>query len=146
MKESSKPVVLFLCTQNAARSQMAEAILRNLAGDRFEVASAGLKPTTIHPLTRLVMNEIGLSLVGQESKPISQFLGKARVSYAIIVCNESEASCPELWPFCSTVLSWPFEDPSSAAGDDSEKIKVFRRVRDQVHQKIKLWLDDLATN
>lgn len=84
---------------------MAEAILRNLAGDRFEVASAGLKPTTIHPLTRLVMNEIGLSLVGQESKPISQFLGKARVSYAIIVCNESEASCPELWPFSSTVLS-----------------------------------------
>lgn len=141
MKESSKPVVLFLCTQNAARSQMAEAILRSLAGDRFEVASAGLKPTTIHPLTRLVMNEIGLSLVGQESKPISQFLGKARVSYAIIVCNESEASCPELWPFCSTVLSWPFEDPSSATGDDNQRLTVFRRVRDAIQEKIKSWLD-----
>lgn len=120
---------------------MAEAILRNLAGDRFEVASAGLKPTTIHPLTRLVMNEIGLSLVGQESKPISQFLGKARVSYAIIVCNESEASCPELWPFCSTVLSWPFEDPSSATGDDNQRLTVFRRVRDAIQEKIKSWLD-----
>ncbi len=120
---------------------MAEAILRSLAGDRFEVASAGLKPTTIHPLTRLVMNEIGLSLVGQESKPISQFLGKARVSYAIIVCNESEASCPELWPFCSTVLSWPFEDPSSATGDDNQRLTVFRRVRDAIQEKIKSWLD-----
>lgn len=120
---------------------MAEAILRNLAGDRFEVASAGLKPTTIHPLTRLVMNELGLSLAGQESKPISQFLGKARVSYAIIVCNESEASCPELWPFCSTVLSWPFEDPSSATGDDNQQLTVFRRVRDAIQEKIKSWLD-----
>jgi arsenate reductase len=91
-----KPRVLFLCTHNAARSQMAEAFLRHYAGDRFEVLSAGLAPTQVHPLTREVLTETDLDPSGLRAKGINDFLGGVSIHYAIIVCDQAEEHCPRL--------------------------------------------------
>lgn len=144
MEEITKPVVLFLCTQNSARSQMAEAYMRHLADDRFTACSAGLEPAEIHPLSRVVMSEVGLPLEGHRSKSSKEFLGKVAVRHAIIVCANAEASCPKLWPFCGDVHLWPFDDPASAPGDDDDKLVVFRRVRDEIRARIESWIDETA--
>ena len=86
--------VLFLCTGNSARSQMAEALLRKLAGDRYEVHSAGLEPTVIHPLTVKVLEEIGIDASKQYAKPLTDYLGKTHFSYLITVCSKAEERCP----------------------------------------------------
>ena len=143
MDESKKPVVLFLCSRNSARSQMAEAFLRSLAGDRFTAASAGLEASEIHPLTREVMSEVGLPLAGQHSKSVGDFLGKTQIRHAIIVCANAESSCPKLWPFCGSIHTWPFDDPAAARGDEEERIEVFRRVRDQIRARIEEWLQEV---
>jgi arsenate reductase len=96
---SAKPLVLFVCTHNAARSQIAEALLRKHAGHRFEVASAGLEPTEVHPLTRHVLTEVGIDPCGLSVKGTKEFLGKVAVRYAIIVCTEAEKHCPRVFPF-----------------------------------------------
>lgn len=133
-------MVLFLCAANSARSQLAEALLRAKGGDRFEAASAGLSPKGVHPLTVRVLEEIGLNTAGMRSKSSTEFLGKASVRFAIIVCECDAAECPRIFPFAGQTLSWPFDDPATATGKEEERLAVFRRVRDQISQRIDAWL------
>jgi len=139
-----KKGVLFLCTHNAARSQMAEALLRSLAADRFEVASAGLQPTSVHALTRQVLGEAGLDVSGLRAKGVNEFLGKASVQYAIFVCSEDEWQCPRLFPFAVTALRWPFEDPLQVSGTEAERLAAFRYVRDAIEARLRKWLGKLG--
>ncbi len=132
--------VLFLCTGNSARSQMAEAFLRRHAGDRFEVYSAGLEPKGIHPLTRQVMAEKGCDLAGHYSKDVFEFLGKLHFGYIITVCSNAEQRCP-IFPGIAQRLYWPFDDPAACTGTDEEKLAEFRRVRDQIEARILAWLN-----
>ncbi|QEG21732.1 arsenate reductase ArsC [Mariniblastus fucicola] len=136
----AKPIVLFLCSGNSARSQMAEAFLRRQAGDRFEVHSAGLEPAGVNPLTVQVMNEIGYDLEDHRSKPLSDYLGKVAARYVVFVCDKAETSCPRIWPNVLQTLSWPFEDPAALSGTDEEKLEKFREVRDEIKLKIESWL------
>jgi arsenate reductase len=135
-----KPNVLFLCTGNTARSQMAEAFLKKYAGDRFEVFSAGYQPQEINPLTRKVMEEKGFDLSGHYSKGPGEFLGKKTIRYLIIVCGNAEKTCPRTFPGVLFRLFWPFDDPAATTGSDAEKLEKFRQVRDQIDQRIQSWL------
>lgn len=137
------PVVLFLCTGNSARSQMAEAFLKKYAGDRFEVHSAGMVARGIHPLTTCVMQEVGIDISGQSSKPLRPLLGTLAVRVAITLCAPAEEDCPTLWPGALLRLSWPFENPAAADGTDEEKLLRFRAVRDSVDERIKRWLSEI---
>jgi arsenate reductase len=139
-----KPKVLFLCTHNAARSQMAEAFLKKFAGDRFEVFSAGYELREIDPYVQRVMAEVGLDLSGQRSKSVVEFLGKMTVGYLIIVCDKLEENCPVTFPGFRYRLYWPFEDPVALVGSDAEKLAKFREVRDQIAARLKLWLRELV--
>lgn len=136
----SKQSVLILCTENSARSQMAEGIIRHLAGDRFDVYSAGLNPQGIHPLTRVVMNEIGIDTTEQSSRDVSVYLGKVSFNYVIFVCDKAERDCPHVFPFIANRLSWPIEDPKAGISSDKEKLELFRQVRDTLYQRITSWL------
>jgi arsenate reductase (thioredoxin) len=137
-----KPKVLILCTGNTARSQMAEAFLKKYAGDRFEVYSAGYEPKEINPLTRQVMAEKGFELEGHYSKGPGDFLGKMDIRYLIIVCEKAEKTCPKTFPGVLFRFFWPFDDPAAATGSDEEKLAKFRQVRDQIDQRIQLWLKE----
>jgi arsenate reductase (thioredoxin) len=136
----SKIKVLFLCTGNSARSQIAEAFLRKYGGDEFEAYSAGLEPKGITPYTERVMEEIGISLSGQRSKHIKEYMGRVHFGYVITLCDEAEASCPTTFPGIFQRLYWPFEDPAAFTGSEDEKLAKFREVRDQIEQRIKTWL------
>lgn len=131
--------VLFLCTGNSARSQIAEAFLRRHSGDQFEVFSAGLEPKGINPFTRQVMAEKGYDLAGHRSKDVFEFLGRAHFGYIITVCSNAEARCP-IFPGIAQRLFWPFDDPAACEGTDAEKLAEFRRVRDQIEARILAWL------
>jgi arsenate reductase len=134
--------VLFLCTGNSARSQMAEAFLRHFAGDYFEVHSAGLEPKELNPLTIQVMEEIGFDLSGQSSKSVSLYLGKVHFQYLITVCDKAEKNCPTTWPGVNYRLHWSFEDPAEFEGSEEQKLAKFREVRDQIQRKILFWLGE----
>ncbi|EMI19629.1 Protein-tyrosine phosphatase, low molecular weight [Rhodopirellula maiorica SM1] len=136
----TKPVVLFLCEGNSARSQMAEAFLRKHAGNRFEVHSAGLNPRDIHPFTVRVMDEVGISIEGHRSKPLTEYLGKIAVRYVIIVCEFDESACPHVWPFTRQTIRWPFDDPAAAEGTEHEKLEQFRTVRNAIEEHIIQWV------
>jgi arsenate reductase len=131
-----KPKVLFLCTGNTVRSQMAEGFLRKYAGDRFEVFSAGLEPGFINPLTIQVMEEKGVNMAGYYSKGLDQFLGKVHFAYLITVCSRADEKCP-IFPGMGQRLHWPFEDPAAFQGTQEEKLAKFREVRDQIEAKVK---------
>jgi arsenate reductase len=135
-----KPKVLFLCTGNTARSQMAEAFLKKYGGDRFEVLSAGYEPKDINPYATQVMAEVGLDISEQHSKSVKEFLGKIDVRYLIIVCEKAEQTCPKAFPGVLVRMFWPFDDPAAAGGTEAEKLVKFREVRDQIEEKIKSWL------
>lgn len=137
---NDKQRVLFLCTGNSARSQMAEAFLRHYAGEHFEVHSAGLEPKGIHPLTFQVMEEIGLPLSGHTSKGVNIYLGKMLFQYLITVCDKAEQNCPTLWPGVNQRLHWSFEDPAAFEGTEEEQLARFREVRDQTKQKVQDWI------
>jgi arsenate reductase len=134
--------VLFLCAGNSARSQMAEAFLRKYGENEFEAYSAGLEPKGINPYTERVMEEVGVSLSGQRSKHIKEYMGKVHFGYLITMCDEAEASCPTTFPGIGQRLRWLFEDPSAFVGSDEEKLAKFREVRDQIEQRIKAWLEE----
>ncbi|MGO9567338.1 MAG: arsenate reductase ArsC [Desulfomonilaceae bacterium] len=134
-----KPKVLFLCTHNSARSQMAEAFLRKFAGDRFDAYSAGFKPTELNPFVKQVMEEIGINMSGYRSKALKEFLGKTHFGYLITVCMKAEAECP-IFPGLSVRLYWPFEDPAAFEGSEEEKLAKFREIRDKVREQIESWL------
>jgi arsenate reductase len=136
----NKTKVLFLCTGNSARSQMAEAFLRRCAGDRFEAYSAGLEPRGIHPYTRQVMEEIGIDLSGQRSKDVTEYMGKVHFGYLITVCENAEKNCPRIFPGVGKRLHWALEDPAAFDGSEEEKLRKFRQVRDQIDRRIQEWL------
>ena len=137
MNATEKPRILFLCTHNAARSQMAEALLRHHGGDRFEAYSAGLEPTELHPLTRRVLEEADIDPTELRAKGMNEFMGKTRVRYAIVVCERANEQCPRVYPFATQTLFWPFEDPGEAKGSTEEQLAVFRRVRDQIAARVR---------
>jgi arsenate reductase len=140
----NKPKVIFLCTGNSARSQIAEAFTRKYAGDRFEVHSAGLDPKGINPFTIRVMEEIGISLDGQRSKNIKEYLGKVHFAYLFTVCGHAEQNCPRIFLTQGQHTHWDFEDPAAFEGAEEEKLAKFREVRDQIDQRIQSWLAELG--
>ena len=144
MKDTmNKSKVLFLCTGNSARSQMAEAFLRAYAGDRFEAYSAGLQPKPIHPLTRQVMNEIGFDLEGQRAKDVTEYLGKVHFGYLITVCDDAERNCPKTFPGLGARAHWALDDPAAFEGTEDERLAVFRRVRDEIRERVRTWVGRL---
>jgi len=134
--------VLFLCTGNSARSQMAEAFLRKYGGEQFEAFSAGLEPKNIHPLTIRVMQEIGMDISNQTSKGVEMYLGKTHFQYLITVCDDAEKNCPTIFPGVNQRLHWSFEDPVRFTGTEEEKLQKFRAIRDQIEQRVKDWLEE----
>jgi len=134
--------VLFLCTHNSARSQMAEGFLRALAGDRFEVESAGTEETRVNPLAIRAMSEVEIDLGGHRSKTLDRFLDQPW-DYVITVCDSANERCP-VFPRNSRRLHWSFEDPSCATGSDDERLEVFRRIRDEISARIRGWLAERA--
>ncbi len=137
MEEKTR--VLFLCTANSARSQMAEAILRRLGGDRYEVFSAGTEATRVNPLAVQVMEEAGYDLSSHTSKNMDRFLGQ-HFDSVITLCSDAEERCP-FFPGKVNRLHWPFDDPASAEGNMEEKLGKFRLIRDQISQQISTWLE-----
>ena len=136
--------VLFLCTGNTARSQMAEAWLKFYAADRFEVHSAGLEPSVVNPLTIQVMQEAGVDMSEARSKSLTEFTGKLHFGYLITVCSNAEEKCP-IFPGMGQRLHWPFDDPAAVVGTEEERLAAFRRVRDEIEQKVKSWQSSLGT-
>ena len=136
----SRQRVLFLCTGNSARSQMAEAFLRKYAGDAFEAHSAGLEPTRLNPLTIKVMNEMGIDVSNQQSKGVESYLGKKHFQYLITVCDDADRNCPTVWPGVNIRMHWSFEDPAKFEGSEEEKLAKFREIRDLIEKKIKEWV------
>jgi arsenate reductase len=133
--------VLFLCTGNSARSQMAEGLLRDKAGDRFDAFSAGLEPTEIHPMAVAAMAEIGVDISGQRSKSLTEYLGKEHFGYLITVCDHAAANCP-MFPGAASRLHWSLVDPAAAEGGEEERMALFRRVRDRLAALIDEFLAD----
>jgi len=136
----TKPQVLFICTANAARSQMAEGLLRSMYGGRYEAYSAGVQATSVNPLAVIAMNEIGIDLAGQYSKTPQEFQDII-FDVAVTVCDNAKAVCPIVitnlerptkLTKAREVIHNSFEDPAAAVGSEEEKLEVFRRVRDEI--------------
>jgi arsenate reductase (thioredoxin) len=132
--------VLFLCTHNSARSQMAEGLLRHMAGDRFEAMSAGTEATHVRALAVQAMEEIGVDISGQESKTPTRYLQEP-FDYVITVCDDANEACP-FFPGAGNRLHWSFEDPSRAEGSEEERLAVFRSVRDRIRDRVQAELID----
>lgn len=130
----SKQRVLFLCTHNSARSQMAEGLLRATAGDRFEVASAGTGATHVRPEAIRAMAEIGIDIAHHESKTFSRFATQP-FDWVITVCDEAAEACP-VFPGPGHRLHWSLPDPSAIRGDEEQRLAAFRDVRDRLHRLI----------
>ena len=133
-----KPKVLFLCTGNSCRSQMAEGLLRSLAGDRFEAHSAGTAPHGVNPGAIAAMREIGIDISGHRSDSVDSYLGTG-VDTVITVCDRAAAGCPA-FPEQADMVHWSFEDPARAVGSEEERRAVFRRVRDEIAAALRAWL------
>jgi arsenate reductase (thioredoxin) len=139
---NNKQRILFLCTGNSARSQMAEAFLRRYGGDRFDPHSAGLEPKAINPFTIRVMEEIGYTMAEHSSKGVDVYLGKTLFHYLITVCDRAEQNCPTTWPGINKRRHWAFEDPAAFEGSEEAKLTKFRVVRDQIEQKVREWVTE----
>jgi len=131
---TEKARVLFLCTHNSARSQMAEGLLRHLADDRFEAMSAGTEATRVRPLAVRAMEEVGVDISGQESKTLERYLSEP-FDHVITVCDDANEACP-FFPGAANRLHWSFEDPSKAEGSEEDRLSVFRSVRDRIRERI----------
>lgn len=127
--------VLILCTGNSARSQMAEGLLRELAGDVFEVESAGVSPTAVRPEAIAVLREIGVDISTHRSKSVDEFTGQ-QFDYVITVCDNAREQCP-VFPAETKRLHWSFDDPAASAGDEAARLAVFRRVRDEIEERLR---------
>ena len=127
--------VLILCTGNSARSQMAEGLLRDIAGDKFEVASAGVAPSQVRPEAVAVMSEIGIDISGHRSKSVDEFTGQS-FDYVITVCDNANKQCP-MFPGKTERIHWSVEDPAADKGDEQAKLTVYRRVRDELRERLK---------
>ena len=134
--------VLFMCTGNSARSQMAEAFLKKYGADKFVVHSAGLDPSVINPFTLKVMEEIDYDMSGHEAKSVRAYLGKEQFTYVITVCSKAEDRCSTSFLGELRRLHWPFDDPAAFEGSDEEKIAFFRKIRDEISAKVQHWLKE----
>jgi arsenate reductase (thioredoxin) len=137
------PNVLFLCTGNSCRSQMAEALLRERSGGRFDAYSAGMEPKGVHPLTIKVLDEIGIDTSKLRSKDVSEFLGKLPVHHLIVVCGNAEGTCPRVFPGMLDRQFWPFDDPPAAQGTEQERLAKFRELRNTIDKRIQQWLKEV---
>lgn len=142
MKRTSKLRVLFVCTGNSCRSQMAEGWLRHRAGGHFEVFSAGTHPTSVHPLAIQVMGERGVDLSTHRSKSVDEFLGQP-FDYVVTVCGSANEECP-LFPGPAQRLHWDIEDPVCVVGTEAEVLEVFRAVRDRLQGFVKTFVEERA--
>ena len=137
----SKPKVIFICTGNSARSQMAEGLLRALAGDHFDVFSAGTEPKgSILPEVLEVLREVGIDTSLQWSKSVMEYMGKVNFAHVVTVCADAEENCPVVFLNMGTHDHWPFDDP--AKFDEGTRLDSTRRVRDQIEQRLRLWLTE----
>lgn len=143
MIDQEKTSVLFLCTGNSCRSQIAEAWLRKLGGKQFNVFSAGLETHGVNPHTIEVMEDVGVDMSDHRSKHLEEFIGKVNFDFLITVCSNADERCP-VFPGMGTRLHWPFEDPAAFKGPEDEKVIFFRSVRDQIKRKIQGWLADFS--
>ena len=132
---TAKQRVLILCTGNSCRSQMAEGLLRNLAGDRFEAFSAGTQPTQVNPRAIKAMNELGIDISNHKSQSVENFLDQ-EFHYVITVCDAARETCP-VFPNSKASLHWSFEDPAEATGNEEEVMSVFRKVRDEIRKRLR---------
>ena len=130
--------VLFLCTGNSVRSQMAEGLLNALGSGQWTAQSAGIIQSYVHPLAIQVMQEIGIDISNKNSKSMDQFI-KQRFDYVITLCDDAAKVCPSFGGRGKR-LHWPFEDPAAAVGTDEERLAVFRRIRDGIKKKIEVFL------
>ena len=131
---TEKKRVLILCTGNSARSQMAEGLLRHLAGDHFEVASAGVEPTNVKPEAIEVMREAGIDISGHRSKSVDEFLGNP-FDYVITVCDNANQQCP-MFPGKAQRIHWSIEDPAALEGDKAARLAGFRKARDEIRKQL----------
>ena len=131
---SGKERTLFVCTHNSARSQMAEGLLRHLAGDRFEAFSAGTEATRVRPEAISVMGELGIDVSGQESETLDRYLGEP-FGYVVTVCDEANEACP-FFPGARRRLHWSLPDPSRSEETEEERLAAFRSVRDRLKDLI----------
>ena len=137
-----KQKVLFLCTQNSARSQMAEAFLREHTGDRFEAYSAGCEVSDeVHSHAVEVMEEVGIDISDQYPKGLRTYMGRVGFNYSIIVCARAEMNCLRTFPGVGTRLIWAFDDPRGEDVSEEERLEKFREIRDEIEQKILDWLE-----
>jgi len=135
MTSTSKKRILFICTHNSARSQMAEGMMNSMYSDRYMTFSAGTEPSRVSPFAVRVMSEIGIDISGHRAKSVQEFL-EQKFDYIVTVCDGAKESCP-FFPGGKKFLHKGFEDPAASEGSDDEKMAVFRRVRDD----IRAWLD-----
>ena len=131
--------VLILCTGNSARSQMAEGLLRSLGGDRFDVVSAGTKPSVVRPEAITVMSELGIDISRHRSKHVQEFDGQ-HFDYVITVCDHANASCP-IFPDDTQRIHWSLPDPAAVEGSETERLAAFRRVRDTLAEMFRDFID-----
>jgi len=132
--------VLFICGHNSGRSQMAEAFLKDMAGDRIHVESAGLEPKPINPLVMEVMQEIGFDLSQAESDSVFEFFKEGRLyDYVITVCDETAAGQCPVFPGITKRVHWPFKDPEALTGTHEEKLEALREIRNQIRAKLTEW-------
>lgn len=141
MSDETPRRVLFLCTHNSSRSQMAEGLLRARGGGRFDVSSAGTHPRTVHPLAIQAMREIGIDIseaAGYRAKSLEEFVGQP-IDLVVTVCDEAAEECP-FFPGARRQVHWGFPDPSAATGSEAERLAVFRSVRDAIAARIDQFL------
>jgi len=138
------PRVLFVCEHNTARSQMAEALLRKWAGDRFEVESAGLEAGTLNPLAVAVMREVGIDISRCRTKDVFKLYRQGRIYHVVItVCDETSAERCPVFPGVTERLHWSLADPATFEGSWEERLAQTRLVRNQIEEKIRMWLETL---
>ncbi len=134
----SRKRILVLCTGNSARSQMGEGLFRAEGGDSFAVFSAGTKPSSVRPEAIAVMKEIGIDISGQRSKSVDEFAGRS-FDYVVTVCDNARDNCP-VFPAGTARLHWSFEDPAAVEGNEDQRLAAFRRIRDQIHERVKAFV------
>lgn len=140
MTEAPAPIrVLFICTGNSARSQMAEALLGRLGGTDFDVHSAGTHPARVNPLTIRALSEIGIDWSGARSKSVVEYLDEP-FDYVITVCDQAREACP-VFPGEHTSIHWGFDDPAAAAGTDEDRLAVFRRILGEIGPRLEPFVE-----
>ena len=134
--------ILVLCTGNSARSQMGEGLFRAEGGGDFEVSSAGITPSSVRPEAIAVMKEIGIDISGHRSKSVDEFAGQS-IDYVVTVCDNARDNCP-VFPAATEKLHWCLEDPAAVQGSEEERLAAFRRIRDQLQERVKTFFRDRA--